>query len=100
MFVLLKWKVFLCLVIVVSIFCQPICGRITKRSKKELFEISLVHINDFHARFEQVSSSSGTCLEGQEETCFGGIARIATIVKILVNERPNPIFLNAVDNFQ
>jgi 5'-nucleotidase len=69
-------------------------------SKRELFEISIIHINDFHARFEQTSPSSSACLEGQEETCVGGIARIATAVKRLVNERPNPIFLNAGDNFQ
>jgi 5'-nucleotidase len=101
MFVLSKGIVFrLRLVIVISILCKPVCGRVTKGSEKELFEISLIHINDFHARFEQVSPSSGTCLEGQEETCVGGIARIATVVKGLVNERPNPIFLNAGDNFQ
>lgn len=101
MFLLLERKIFFsCLIIVFYILCQPACGRVTKLSKKELFEISLIHINDFHARFEQVSTSSGTCLESQEETCFGGIARVATIVKRLVNERPNPIFLNAGDNFQ
>jgi 2',3'-cyclic-nucleotide 2'-phosphodiesterase (5'-nucleotidase family) len=101
MFVLSERKVFLlCLVIVVSILCRHVCGRATKGSKKELIEISLIHINDFHARFEPVSSSSGTCLAGQEESCFGGIARIATVVKRLVNERPNPVFLNAGDNFQ
>lgn len=101
MFVLSERKVFLlCLVIVVSILCRHVCGHATKGSKNDWFEMSLIHINDFHARFEPVSSSSGTCLEGQEETCFGGIARIATVVKRLVNERPNPIFLNAGDNFQ
>jgi 5'-nucleotidase len=101
MFVLLRRKVFhLCLVTVISVLCQPVCGRITKASEKELFEISLIHINDFHARFEQVSPSTGPCLEGQEDTCVGGIARIVSVVKSLVNERPNSIFLNAGDNFQ
>jgi 5'-nucleotidase len=101
MFALLKRKAFqVFLVTVISILCQPACGRVTKASEKELFEISLIHINDFHARFEQINPLAGPCFEGQEDTCVGGIARIATVVKRLVNERPNPIFLNAGDNFQ
>jgi 5'-nucleotidase len=88
------------LVIVTSLLFETVRGRGTKRIGRELFEISLIHINDFHARFEQTSPSSGVCVEGQEEACVGGIARIATVVKSLVNERPNPIFLNAGDNFQ
>jgi 5'-nucleotidase len=94
------FRVGLCLVIVVSVLCETVCGRGTKGGGRELFELSVIHINDFHARFEQTSPSSGICVEGQEETCVGGIARIATVVKSLVKERPNPIFLNAGDNFQ
>lgn len=90
----------LCLLVVISVLCQVVCGRGIEGSEKELYEISVIHINDFHARFEQTSPSSGVCPEGQEETCVGGIARIATVVKSLVKERPNPVFLNAGDNFQ
>jgi len=51
-------------------------------------------------RFEQTSSSSGSCREGHEKDCVGGIARIYTAVNQLVKERPNAIFLNAGDHFQ
>ena len=67
---------------------------------RQLFGLSIIHINDFHARFEQTDPYSGRCWEGQEASCVGGIARIATAVKTLIKERPNPVFLNAGDNFQ
>lgn len=86
--------------ITIFVLCETVCGRGVNSSQRALFELSIIHINDFHARFEQTSPSSAVCLEGQEESCVGGIARIATAVKGLVKERPNPIFLNAGDNFQ
>jgi 2',3'-cyclic-nucleotide 2'-phosphodiesterase (5'-nucleotidase family) len=101
MFVLLTRKVLpVCLVIVTYVLCQPVCGRVLKPGERDWVHISIVHINDFHARFEQVSPSAEPCLEGEEETCVGGIARVATMVKSLMNVLPNPIFLNAGDNFQ
>lgn len=89
-----------CFCIAILVLCESVSGMAVSSSKRELFEISIIHINDFHARFEQTSPSSSACLEGQEETCVGGIARIVTAVRRLVNERPNAIFLNAGDNFQ
>ncbi|XP_032670462.1 apyrase isoform X2 [Odontomachus brunneus] len=68
--------------------------------RTDLFELSIIHWNDFHARFEQTSPTSGPCHKDQEERCVGGIARVYTAVTKLMNERPNPIFLNAGDNFQ
>uniref|UniRef100_A0A9I3EHZ0 Apyrase n=1 Tax=Anopheles dirus TaxID=7168 RepID=A0A9I3EHZ0_9DIPT len=67
---------------------------------QELFPLSIVHINDFHARFEEVNTASVTCDAAGGETCIGGYARTVTVVKQLLAERPNPIYLNAGDNFQ
>ena len=61
-------------------------------------EISLIHINDIHARFEETNNQSLPCLE--EQVCIGGYSRMATVVKQLQRNRPHPIFLNAADNFQ
>nr|CAD7424035.1 unnamed protein product [Timema monikensis] len=69
-------------------------------AKDGLFELSIIHLNDFHARFEQTSWSSGNCPKGQEGSCVGGIARLYTAINELVAQRPNAIFLNAGDNFQ
>ncbi|XP_012530610.1 apyrase isoform X2 [Monomorium pharaonis] len=68
--------------------------------RTDLFELSIIHLNDFHARFEQTNLYSGLCREGHEEDCVGGIARVYTAVNQLVKERPNAIFLNAGDHFQ
>ncbi|XP_070496322.1 apyrase-like [Chironomus tepperi] len=61
-------------------------------------ELSLIHINDFHARFEETNNQSLPCLEGQQ--CIGGYARMATVVRQLQRNRDHSIFLNAADNFQ
>ena len=70
--------------------------------RSDLFELSVIHLNDFHARFEQTGPYSGACRKENEEKrdCVGGIARVSTAVNRLINERPNPIFLNAGDHFQ
>uniref|UniRef100_A0A182JP57 Apyrase n=1 Tax=Anopheles christyi TaxID=43041 RepID=A0A182JP57_9DIPT len=68
--------------------------------QEELFPLSIVHINDFHARFEEVNEASVTCDGAGGERCIGGYARTVTVVKKLLAERPNPIYMNAGDNFQ
>ena len=88
-----------CVVFTIFVLCETFPVREVS-SKGELFELSIIHINDFHAHFEQTDPFGGTCPEGQEKSCVGGIARIATVVKGLKEERPNPVFLNAGDNFQ
>ncbi|KAG5347126.1 APY Apyrase, partial [Acromyrmex charruanus] len=68
--------------------------------RADLFELSIIHLNDFHARFEQTSPYSGVCREDHKKDCIGGIARVYTAVNQLMKERPNAIFLNAGDHFQ
>lgn len=65
---------------------------------EELFQLSIIHINDFHARFDETNERSETCREGQK--CIGGFARMKTVVDRLKLKRQNAIFLNAGDNFQ
>lgn len=62
------------------------------------FALSIIHINDFHARFEETNEFAGNCKAN--ETCIGGYARSATVIKHLLNTQPNPIYLNAGDSFQ
>ncbi|KXJ74403.1 hypothetical protein RP20_CCG013765 [Aedes albopictus] len=70
------------------------------RGQSDLFELSIVHINDFHARFEEVNTASVSCNPEKDEVCVGGYARTVTVLKKLLAERTNPIYLNAGDNFQ
>lgn len=67
---------------------------------EELFELSVIHLNDFHARFEQTTAKSAPCRRGDESECIGGISRVVTVIKQLMKERPNPLLLNAGDNYQ
>lgn len=71
-----------------------VCGQ------QNLFELSLIHVNDFHARFEEVDNASVTCDPSSGEVCVGGYARMVTVVKDLLEKRTNPLYLNAGDNFQ
>lgn len=65
---------------------------------RDLFALTIIHINDFHARFEETNEQSLPCREGQK--CIGGFARLKTVVGRLKAKRKNSIFLNAGDNFQ
>jgi 5'-nucleotidase len=67
---------------------------------QDLFPVSIIHLNDMHARFDETNIFSNTCKEGDE--CIGGYARVVTKVKELLIEKAakNPIYLNAADNFQ
>ncbi|XP_058838568.1 apyrase-like [Topomyia yanbarensis] len=64
------------------------------------YELSIIHINDFHARFEEVDTNSVTCDSSTGAVCVGGYARTVTVVKQLLAERTNPMYFNAGDNFQ
>ena len=65
---------------------------------QDLFPLSIIHVNDMHARFEETNWLSNTCKEGDE--CIGGYARVVAKVKELKGNSPNPIYLNVGDNFQ
>lgn len=68
----------------------------------EPFPVSIIHINDVHARFEETNNRSSACKIG--EKCIGGYARAVTIIKELMakhlHQHTNPIYLNAGDSFQ
>ncbi|XP_053681182.1 apyrase-like [Anopheles nili] len=68
----------------------------------ELFPLTIIHLNDFHARFEETNTVSTRCKPDEGERCIGGYARVVSRVKSLQQEYAdrNPIYLNAGDNFQ
>lgn len=83
--------------VLVIIFFEPDIDE-TPAEREELFQLSIIHINDFHARFEETNEQSLPCREGQK--CIGGIARMKTVIDRLRSTRKNAIILNAGDNFQ
>ncbi|KAL1801522.1 hypothetical protein ACET3X_001864 [Alternaria dauci] len=63
------------------------------------YNISFFHINDVHAHLDEFSSSGTDCTR-PERGCYGGYARVKTVIE---EQRPNyedSLWLNAGDEFQ
>ena len=66
------------------------------------YELTILHTNDFHARFEPISKYDSGCgaednLEGK---CFGGTARLITAIKDARERANNSLLLDGGDQFQ
>jgi len=65
----------------------------------ETFNLTVVHINDIHAHFEEINTNTSRCRP--ENQCFGGVARLNFKKNQIMNNAPNnSIFLNAGDFYQ
>ena len=70
------------------------------------YSLTVLHINDFHSRIEQINRFGSTCggKDVEENKCFGGVARIHTKINALRDELraagQNVIVLDAGDQFQ
>lgn len=70
------------------------------------FTLNILHINDFHSRFDPITSSDSNCNAETDAKgeCFGGIARLKTIIddtRAGYAEKKAPtLLLSAGDNFQ
>jgi 5'-nucleotidase len=63
------------------------------------YNISFYHINDVHAHLDEFSSSGTDCTR-PERGCFGGYARIKTVLKETRPSHPDSLLLNIGDEFQ
>lgn len=66
------------------------------------FNLTVLHTNDVHCRFEQINKYSSACTEDDAAAnkCFGGYARLVQIIRDIRKEQPNAIFLSGGDFFQ
>nr|QLC28923.1 apyrase [Spodoptera frugiperda] len=64
-----------------------------------LYELNIIHYNDFHAHFDEISPSGGVC-QPEVETCIGGFARLYTAIKQAKEAEPDSLLLNGGDTFQ
>ena len=66
------------------------------------FDLTILHTNDVHDRFEPNNSSDSACSEEQvtANECYGGVARLATALRQRVEAAENPLVLDAGDWFQ
>ena len=66
------------------------------------YNLTILHTNDFHDRFEPINGFDSTCDAEQlaADECFGGLARLATAIQAARAEAENPILLDAGDQYQ
>lgn len=69
------------------------------------FDLTILHNNDMHAHFEQIDNSLDTCSskDPSANECFGGFARVSSLVKQYRYNAKNGssavLYLNAGDSY-
>jgi 5'-nucleotidase/UDP-sugar diphosphatase len=66
------------------------------------YSLTILHTNDFHARFEPISKYDSTCSvdDNAAGECFGGTARLVTAVAEARARSNNTILVDGGDQFQ
>ena len=66
------------------------------------YSLTILHTNDFHARFEPISRFDSGCgaEDNAEGKCFGGSARLVTGVEAARARSNNAILVDGGDQFQ
>ena len=66
------------------------------------FNLTILHTNDFHARFEPISRFDSGCSaeDNDEGKCFGGSARLVTGVENAKARAENWLLVDGGDQFQ
>ena len=66
------------------------------------YSLTILHTNDFHARFEPISKYDSPCgaEDNAEGKCFGGSARLATVLAEARARSNNSILVDGGDQFQ
>ena len=63
-------------------------------------DLTVIHVNDIHAHFEEVSVNTTRCRAENNGDCYGGVARLAGLKNYIMEEDPEALFLNAGDFYQ
>jgi len=66
------------------------------------YKLTILHTNDFHARFEPISKYDSGCSaeDNTEGKCFGGSARLVTAIEAAKARSDNSILVDGGDQFQ
>ena len=66
------------------------------------YSLTILHTNDFHARFEPISRFDSSCgaEDNAEGKCFGGSARLVTAIADARARSNNSILVDGGDQFQ
>ena len=89
--------IFLICAIMLSLISQP-----TIAAHDKVYEITILHTNDFHARFRPISKYDNNCSakNNAKGKCFGGSARLSSAIEDARSRHSNTILLDGGDQFQ
>ncbi|KAI5718295.1 hypothetical protein M8J77_019154 [Diaphorina citri] len=94
---ILRPSQFTLLILAAVLFARP--SKATSKASTGGYNLTIIHFNDFHARFEPVDvRTSGRCHK-EDKNCIGGFARLYTLTTRLKETYPNSLVLNAGDVF-
>ena len=69
---------------------------------ENMYALTLLHTNDFHARVDEYNRNGARCTEADQAAgmCIGGVSRLATTIESIRATRDNVLLLDAGDQFQ
>ena len=92
-----KSFIFLSCAIMLGLLSQPSIA-----AHDKVYEITILHTNDFHARFRPISKYDNNCSakNNAKGKCFGGTARLISAIEDARSRHSNTILLDGGDQFQ
>ncbi|MEV8465749.1 bifunctional metallophosphatase/5'-nucleotidase [Fluviibacterium sp. DFM31] len=84
------------------LFCLSAGAMLAAASAQADYALTILHTNDFHARFEPISKYDSSCgaEDNAEGKCFGGTARLASAIAEARDAAGNSILVDGGDQFQ
>jgi len=86
-----------------NVFCSALATMVLSAGISQAdYSLTILHTNDFHARFEPVSRFDSGCSaeDNAEGKCFGGSARLASAIAEARARSANSILVDGGDQFQ
>ena len=71
-----------------------------QKASNDGLELTVIHVNDIHAHFEEISVNTTRCRAEDRGDCYGGVTRLAGLKNSIMEEDPEALFLNAGDFYQ
>ena len=93
----MMYKLLFCLFIT---FVNSLPRKSQRASGEGGLDLTVIHVNDIHAHFEEVSVNTTRCRAEDNGDCYGGVARLAGLKNFIMEEDPEALFLNAGDFYQ
>ncbi|XP_023941676.2 apyrase [Bicyclus anynana] len=83
---------------VLPVFVLLVCA-VFAENNNGLFELNILHYNDFHAHFDEIALNGSPCTPSQGE-CIGGYERLYSALRQALEAEPDSLLFNGGDTFQ